>query len=263
MLKNYFKIAFRSLWRHKGFTFLNIAGLAVGMAAFFLIHQYARFEYSYDDFVTKRDRIYRLVADVKTKSETQHGRMTSLPMAIHLKKEYPGIEDIVRLSGQAMLLKRGDVEFPEKGTVFADSGLFRIFDFPLIEGDPATALKEPFSVVLSETTAKKYFGSADPMGQTMLFSDSGFNAKVTGVMKDLPENSTIEADLFVSMSTRKRFRDSLGLSLGQIQYHFLSVTKARGKHRGVAGAIQAFYRPAFGAKLKTRSSRIICYPWKS
>ncbi len=208
MLKNYFKIAFRSLWRHRGFAALNIIGLAVGMAAFFLIFQYVRFEYSYDDFVTKRDRIYRLVADVETKSETQHGWTTSLPMAINLKREYPEIEDIVRLSGQATLLKRGDVVFQENKTIFADSGLFNLFDYPLVEGDPATALKEPFSVVLSESTAKKYFGSTDPIGQTMLFSDSGFNAKVTGVMKDLPENSTIEADLFVSMATKKRLGES-------------------------------------------------------
>ncbi len=208
MLKNYFKIAFRSLWRHRGFAALNIIGLAVGMAAFFLIFQYVRFEYSYDDFITKRDRIYRLVADVKTKSETQHGWTTSLPMAINMKKEYPEIEDITRLSGSAMLLKRGDVVFQEKRTIFADSGLFNLFDYPLVEGDPATALKEPFSVVLSESTAKKYFGATDPIGQTILFSDSGFNAKVTGVIKDLPENSTIMADLFVSMATKKRFGES-------------------------------------------------------
>jgi putative ABC transport system permease protein len=209
MLKNYFKIAVRSLLRHKGFAILNIVGLAVGMAAFFLIFQYVRFEYSYDDLITKKDRVYRLVTDLKSSAETQHSSGTTMAMAINLKREYPEIENIVRLNPATMLLKRGAVRFREKGTVFADSGLFQIFDFPFVEGDPATALKEPLSVVLSQSTAKKYFGDADPIGQTMNFSDSGFNAKVTGVMKDLPENSTIKADLFVSMSTRKRFRDSL------------------------------------------------------
>jgi putative ABC transport system permease protein len=214
MLQNYFNIALRSLWRHKGFSILNITGLAVGMAAFFLIYQYVRFERSYDDAVTKRDRIYRLVTDIKSSAETLHWSSTSMPMAINLKAEYPEIEDIVRLNRSGMLLKRGDVKFEEQATVFADSSLFSIFGFPLIQGDPGTALKEPFSVVLSESTAKKYFGDANPIGQTMLFSDSGFNAKVTGVMKDLPENSTIRADLFVSMSTRKRFRDSLDYRWG-------------------------------------------------
>ena len=209
MLKNYFKISFRSLWRHKGFAALNIAGLAVGMAAFFLIFQYVRFEYSYDDHIPKRDRVYRLVTDIQTQSgDVQHNWIASSPMAINLKREYPEIEDVVRLTGQSTLLKRGDVFFQEARTFFADSGLFNVFDYPLLEGDPTTALKEPFSVVLSETTAKKYFGSTDPIGRPMFFSDSGFIAKVTGVMIDLPENSTIKADLFVSMSTRKRFRDS-------------------------------------------------------
>ncbi len=209
MLKNYFKIAFRSLWRHKGYSFLNIVGLAVGMAAFFLIYQYVRFEYSYDDSIAKRDRIYRLVTDIRSQAgDIQHNWIASSPMAINLKKEYPGIEDVVRLTGQSTLLKRGDVFFQENRTVFADSGLFNVFGYPLLEGDPDSALKEPFSVVLSQSTAKKYFGSADPLGQTMFFSDSGFVAKVTGLMRDLPENSTVKADLFVSMSTRKRFRDS-------------------------------------------------------
>src|SRR5579863_3995996 len=101
MLKNYFKIAFRSLWRHKGFTILNIVGLAVGMAAFFLIFQYVRFEYSYDDFVTKRDRVYRLATDIKSASGIQRNWTSSMPMAINLKREYPQIEDVVRLSGQS------------------------------------------------------------------------------------------------------------------------------------------------------------------
>jgi putative ABC transport system permease protein len=206
MLKSYFKIALRSLLRHKGFALVNIIGLAVGMVAFFLIFQYVRFEYSYDDFVTKRDRVYRLATDIKSASGIQANWTSSMPMAINLKKEFPQIEDVVRLSARSTLLKRGDVFFQESRTIFADSGLFNIFNFPLLEGDPTTALKEPFSVVLSESTAKKYFGSGDPIGQTLFFSDSGYNAKVTGVMKDLPANSTIKADLFVSMATMKRFQ---------------------------------------------------------
>lgn len=208
MLQNYFKIAFRSLLRHRGFAILNIVGLAVGIGSFFLIFRYVTFEYSYDDFVPKKDRVYRLVTDIKSPSGIQHGWIASSPMAINLKREYPQVEDVVRLTAESTLLKRGDVFFQERNTIYADSGLFNIFGYRLVEGNPATALKEPFSVVLSESTAKKYFGSADPIGQTMQFSDSGFIAKVTGVMKDLPENSTIKADLFVSMSTRRRFRDS-------------------------------------------------------
>jgi hypothetical protein len=174
MLKNYFKIAFRSLWRHKAFAILNITGLAVGMSAFFLIYQYVRFEYSYDNFVTKGDRIYRLVTDLKSTAATLHWSSTSMPMAINLKAEYPEVENIVRFHRQNILLRRGDIKFDENSTVFADSSLFALFNFPLLRGNSATALKEPFSVILSESTAKKYFGDANPIGQTMQFSDSGY-----------------------------------------------------------------------------------------
>jgi putative ABC transport system permease protein len=252
MLQNYFKIALRSLWRHKGFSILNITGLAVGMAAFFLIYQYVRFERSYDDAITKRDRIYRLVTDIKSTAETLHWSSTSMPMAINLKADYPEIEEIVRLSRNGMILKRGDVKFEEQATVFADSSLFSLFDFPLLRGDPGTALKEPFSVVLSESTAKKYFGDANPIGQTMLFSDSGFNAKVTGVMKDLPGNSTIRADLFVSMSTRKRFRDSLDYRWGSFNTISYLLLKPGADPSGLQAQFKPFIQRHEGDRLKAQ-----------
>jgi putative ABC transport system permease protein len=250
MLKNYFKIAFRSLWRHKGFTILNIVGLAVGMAAFFLIFQDVRFEYSYDDFVTKRDRVYRLATDIKSASGIQSNWTSSMPMAINLKREYPGIEDVVRLSAQSTLLKRGDVFFQESRSIFADSGLFNIFNFPLVEGDPATALKEPFSVVLSVSTAKKYFGSADPIGQILFFSDSGYNAKVTGVMKDLPENSTVKADLFVSMATWKWFRDSSDYRWGRQNTTSYLLLKPGASPAALESQFTAFINRHMGTALK-------------
>jgi putative ABC transport system permease protein len=250
MLRNYFKIALRSLLRHKGFAILNIVGLAVGMAAFFLIFQYVRFEYSYDDFITKKDRVYRLATDIKSASGTQSNWTSSMPMAINLKKEYPQIEDVARLSARSTLLKRGDVFFQESRTIFADSGLFNIFNFPLVEGDPATALKEPFGVVLSESTAKKYFGSADPIGQTLFFSDSGYNAKVTGVMKDLPENSTIKADLFVSMATMKRFRDSADYRWGRQNTNSYLLLKPGASPAALEARFKSFIDRHMGAELK-------------
>lgn len=259
MLKNYFKIAFRSLWRHKAFSVLNITGLAVGMSAFFLIYQYVRFEYSYDNFVTKGDRIYRLVTDLKSTAATLHWSSTSMPMAINLKAEYPEIDDIVRLNGNRALLQRGDVKFEEKALVFADSSLFSIFDFPLIQGDPKTALKEPFSVVLSQTTAKKYFGEADPVGQTMLFSDSGFNATVTGVMKDLPGNSTIKADLFVSMSTRKRFRDSLDYRWGNFSIESYLLLKPGVDPAGLQAKLKPFMDRHLGTTLKAQQQDYVLF----
>ena len=149
MYKNYFKIAFRSLLRHKAFSFINIMGLAVGMTACFLIFLYVHFETSYDDFHTKADRIYRIVTDTKTPSETIHQGLTTTPIAINIKKDFPEVEDAVRLERDELLVHKGDVKFQEKNSVLADSTLFNVFDFPLISGNKNTALKGPMSIVLS------------------------------------------------------------------------------------------------------------------
>jgi putative ABC transport system permease protein len=257
MLKNYFKIAFRSLWRHKAFSFLNIAGLAIGMSAFFLIYQYVRFEYSYDDFNQKRDRIYRVVTDLKSTAATLHYNSTTMPVAINLKADYPEIADVVRLDQNGQLLRRGDAKFQENNTIFADSSLFSIFDLPLVQGDPKTALTAPFSIVLSQTTAKKYFGDANPMGQTILLSDSGYNAKVTGVMKDIPGNSSLKADLFVSMSTMKRFRDSLDYNWGNYVAVSYLLLNPGANPDNLQAKLKPFMDRHYGATLKAQQQDYI------
>ena len=259
MLKNYFKIALRNLWRHKAFSILNIIGLAVGMSAAFLIYQYVLFESSYDKFNTKSDHIYRLVADLESTAATLHWSSTSMPMALNLKADYPEVANYVRLSPNNMLIRRGDVKFQEEGTVFADSSLFSIFDFPLLQGDPNNALKTPFSVVLSEKTAKKYFGDANPIGQTLLFTDSGFHATVTGIMKDLPENSSIKADLFVSMSTRKRFRDSLDYRWGNFSINSYLLLKPGVDPAGLQAKLRPFMERHYGAKLKEQKQNYVLF----
>ena len=204
MNKMYLKIAFRNLWHHKVFSFINIMGLAVGMTACFLIFLYVRFETSYDNFHTKAARIYRVVSDVKTPSETIHDGLTTSPVAINMKKEFPEVEDAVRFSRDGFLVRKGDVKFQEINSVLVDSTLFNVFDFPLISGDKKTALRDPMSIVFSQTAAKKYFGNSNPLGQHVLLTGAGINATVTGVMKDIPENSQIKADMFVSMSSFKK-----------------------------------------------------------
>ncbi|MBS1604211.1 MAG: ABC transporter permease [Bacteroidetes bacterium] len=259
MLRNYFKTAVRNLWRHKGSSVLNIAGLAVGMSAFFLIYQYVRLETSYDNFHSKSSRIFRLVTDLESTSATQHIASTSMPMAINLKADYPDIEAVVRLNRSATLIKRGAVRFQEKATVFADSSLFTVFDFPLVEGNPGSALKAPFSVVLSQSTAKKYFGEGDPMGQTLLFSDSGFSATVTGVMKDLPGNSSIKADLFVSMSTRRRFRDSLDYRWGSFGVSSFLLLKPGADPNALQAKLRPFIQKHIGEKLKNEKQDYVLF----
>ena len=200
MLKNFFKITFRNLWRHKGFSFINILGLAVGMAACFLIFLYVHFERSYDSFHSKSSNIYRLVTDVITPSETIHAGITSWPMGPNIKADFPEVEAAVRVQRTSMLVTKDEKKFQEENVLYADSTFFKMFDFPLSEGNPQTVLKEASSVVLTKSAAKKYFGVTDPIGQTVLLLDY-YPAKVTGVMEDLPENSHIKAEMLVSMST--------------------------------------------------------------
>ena len=203
MIKNNIKIAFRSLLRHKAFSFINILGLAVGISACFLIYLYVTFETSYDNFHSKADRIYRVISDVKTPTETIKSSYITSPVAPNLKKDFPEIEDAVRIAPDGFLVKKGNVKFQEQKSVLADSTLFNVFDFPLIAGNKKTALIEPMSVVISQTAAKKYFGNTNPMGQEVQLTGAAINAKITGVMKDIPKNSQIEADMIVSVSSWK------------------------------------------------------------
>lgn len=221
MLKNYLKIAFRNLWKHKVFSFINIMGLTVGMSACFLIFLYVNFELSYDAFNTKADRIYRLVTDIKTPSETMNTGSTSWAFAPNIKTDFPEVEAFVRINGGSFLVRKGDLKFQEEKSVFADSTLFSVFDFKLIKGNPKTALKDQLSLVFTETAAKKYFGDTDPIGQTLLLSGEGLPAIVTGVMKDIPENAQFKGDMFISMSTltqrfNKGIDDQWGISVPQL-----------------------------------------------
>jgi putative ABC transport system permease protein len=204
MLKNYFKIAFRNLWRHRVFSGINILGLAVGMTACFLIFLYVRFELSYDKFHSKGDRIYRIICDIKTPTETMKPGGPSWAVGPHLMGGFPQVEATVRTTDDEILVRKGNIKFQEKKSLFADSSFFQVFDFKLIKGNPRTALNEPLNIVFSESAVKKYFGNTDPIGQTVLLTGDGFTAKVTGVMKDIPENSMIQADMLVSMNTLTR-----------------------------------------------------------
>jgi putative ABC transport system permease protein len=159
MIKNYFRTAFRNLWRHKGFSLLNIIGLAIGMTAFFLIFLYVRFEFSYDSFNTKRDRIYRLVSDVKGPSETLHYNAPPASVIQNLVVEFPELQSVTRVSlGDDWMVIRGNQTFRVDDVATADSNFFKIFDYPLLKGNPNTVLKYPNSVVLSESEAKKFSG---------------------------------------------------------------------------------------------------------
>ncbi len=201
MIKNYLKLAFRNLWKHRAFSIINILGLTIGMTACFLIFLYISFELSYDSFNSKADRTYRMVADIKTPTETLNAGGPAWAVPPFAKHEFPEVEAFTRLAQDNVLIRKGEIKFQEENAMWADSSLFQIFDFKLTQGNPQTALKEPFSIVFSETAAKKYFGNENPIGQSLLITGDALPAKVTGIMKDIPENSQVKTDVFLSMST--------------------------------------------------------------
>ncbi|MGA0560366.1 ABC transporter permease [Larkinella sp. VNQ87] len=201
MLTNYLKIALRNLRKQRGFTFINIFGLATGLACCLLITLYVIDELSYDRFHEKADRIYRINSDIKFGGNDMHMAVAPDPMGPTLLKDYPQVENFVRLHGRGTwLVKRADQpsSLRERDVMFADSTLFEVFTFPLVTGDPKRALSEPNAVVISESAAKRHFGRQNPMGQTLVF-DNTQKYRVTGVMRDIPANAHFRTDFFVSM----------------------------------------------------------------
>src|ERR1700712_2360984 len=197
MIRNYIKTAYRSLKKNKGFTALNILGLALGLAACLLIMLYVVDELSYDRYNTKADRIYRVNEDLKLGNNNVNYAIAMAPLAQTLKTDFPEVEDAVRLKQTGGFhLKKGNETILEYSSVFADPSIFNVFTLPMINGNAATALKEPNSVVLTESTAMKYFNSTNVVGKTLTI-DNNQLLNVTGVIKDLPTQSHFNFDFFV------------------------------------------------------------------
>jgi putative ABC transport system permease protein len=200
MLKNYVKIAVRALRRHPGFTFINVFGLAVGVACSLLIVLFVRHELSYDTFHAKGDRIFRPSLHLELNGVPFHEASIQFPAAEALQREYPEIEAAVRLYiGNPPLLGYEDRQYTEERFFFADSTFFEVFDFPLVNGDAQTVLDGADGVVLTERAARKYFGDADPVGKVLSY-DSRFSLRVAGVARDLPENAHFQFDFVAPMA---------------------------------------------------------------
>lgn len=189
MIRNYLTSVLRYVSRNKAFTFINIFGLAIGMMACMLITQYVLHEFSYDNFHVKKDRIFRLQLDRYDKGELST-RWAAGAMGIgpDLKANFPEVQDFVRLTGTNTLFSYGDVFFKEEGVYYATESFFKIFSIKLLQGTDSTVLNAPFKVVLSESLAKKYFGSENPIGK-IIRNNGRTDFEVTGVFEDLPANT--------------------------------------------------------------------------
>jgi putative ABC transport system permease protein len=201
MFKNYFKIAWRNLVKNKTFSFINITGLASGLACFILIALYVTDELSYDRFNEKAHRIYRINSDIIFGGNKLHLAVTSDPMGAALKRDYPQVEEFVRFfTSGSKLIKKGSEFIRENNVSHADSTLFDVFTLPIIGGDLKTALNDPNTVVVSESAAKKYFTTTDVIGKNIETNDKGSTLyKITAVIKDIPHNSHFNFDMIFSM----------------------------------------------------------------
>lgn len=202
MFRNYIKIAVRSLWRHKGFSIINIVGLAIGLTACFLIYINVKFELSYDSFNEKADQIYRVSTDIKHPNSIIYTGNSFVQMGPSLQQDYPDVKANTRISGARFLVQYGEEKFQEDNMIYADPSLFSIFTLPVIKGDVKNGFKAPYTVVLTQTMARKYFGNINPIGKSLLLN-SKVPALVSAVIKDVPLNSHFQFDMAISFATRE------------------------------------------------------------
>lgn len=204
MWKNYFKIALRNILRHKYYTLLNIAGLSIGLASFILIMIYVMDELSYDRHHKNADRIYRIINVYDDKGVGEHSTGSPFPLAEAIKDEYPSIiENTVRIFNfqkNKHIISYDGSKFEETRFFFADPSLFDIFNYTFLEGDPEKSFNKPFSVLLTESTARKYFGDEDPIGKKLRYEDR-FDYTVTGILKDHPEQTHFRFDFLATFSS--------------------------------------------------------------
>ena len=199
MFKTYFKVAFRNLWRSKGFSAINIVGLAIGMAGAILILLWIQNEVSYDQFHEKKNRIYKAYSLTYADGTLMSWGNTPKTVARAIEKDLPEVEQATRVNFQNVFLMRvGDKRLLIRGN-HVDSNFLQMFSFPLIKGDPKTALNEPHSMVITEQLAVKLFGKEEAMGKIIRVRNTD-NFTVTGIMKDLPNNTSFDFECLVPWS---------------------------------------------------------------
>src|SRR5688572_23476396 len=210
MLRNFFIIAGRKIWRSKLFASLNILGLSLGIVSFILIDLYVRYEKSFDDF--RSSDVYRIAKyGYQNNAEVGSDAQWVPALAPAIKNDLPDVADVARLAhtGPFMadpVMEAGEKIFRESKIYFADSSFLELLSYEMISGSATNALALPDQVTLSESAAKRYFGNENPMGQTMLFhrGENGISTlKVTGVFKDVPPNSHLHTDFLVSFRSLK------------------------------------------------------------
>ena len=206
MLRNYLKIAWRNLTKNKLYSALNLVGLSIGLTCFAFIALWITNEWNYDRFNQNADRIYRVGGKIFGDSETFEQAVSAVPLGPTLKADYPEVEQYVRFDVNDAVVKQGGRMFVEDGILLTDPSFFDTFSYSMTVGDPKTALNDPYTIVLTESMAQKYFGSQNPIGQNLviLLHDStgkGVPYRITGIMPDAPKNAHFTFNFLVSFET--------------------------------------------------------------
>lgn len=236
MLKNYFIVAVRNILKHKFFSAINIFGMTIGITACLLIFLHVTDELSYDRFHQNSDRIYQVGLHAKIAGQDIRTASTCPPLAEALVEEVQGIESATRLFpyfGQ-QVARYEDKSFTEERLFYADSNFFSFFTFKLLEGDPTTALQQPNTVVLTQSTARKYFDDISPLGKIIAIGNNRNSFKVTGITADSPENSHFKYDMLLSAGSSESMKQTTWLNNFMYTYFLLE------KNASVADAEKKF-----------------------
>ncbi len=216
MFKNYFKTALRNLRKNKLYSAINIFGLTVGLAACLLIGVYINHELSYDKFNANANRIVRVTMEYKNSETVNKTATTGTKPGPQFKRTFPSIEEYARTYITSRVIKNGDKLFDEPAVLYADQPFFKIFSFPIIEGNAATALDAPDKIVVTKSMAKKYFGNDDPINKTLSIGDKDF--RVSAICEDVPQNSQIKFDFATQFSNLYNVKDETWWTANWITY---------------------------------------------
>jgi len=212
MIRNFIKTAFRNLLKNKGFTAINILGLALGLATCLLIVFYVTDELSFDRFNQNFSHIYRVDEEVKYNGDLSQNAVCPAPLAATLSSQFPEVENTVRFrQAGTFQIRKGNQNIHEDHVTYCDNSVFKVFTLPMLDGNANNALAEPNSVVITEDMARKYFNRTNVLGETLTFNDNR-PFKITGVIKDIPAQSHFRFDFFISMPTLDESKNNSWLS---------------------------------------------------
>ncbi len=262
MLGHYLKTTLRNFWRHRGYTFINLFGLAIGIATCLIIFTYISYELGYDKFNRDYEDVYRVAVKGRIGEDFFNVAASMPPLPVALKRNFPEVRSYSRISkyGDNAFLAIGDKKFYIEGLYFVDTAFLDVFTFEMLRGDPATALAEPYSIVLTETIARKYFGDEDPMGKILRLNDQ-VSMKITGVLKDIPANTHLKFTMLGSFNTlmkelgEGRYKDNWGSLMLYSYIRLYPGTDAA----AFGGKIKTAIREGFGEKASEYKIEMIPY----